>query len=570
VGGGKNGYPVINHMTNAFRPWIRIKYLWDRILGEAGFSYQSDFIEGIGIYDGSNTYAGTTIPPQEVRHPDFKRLFMDFNWGKKKTPGTAADTAEIEYVQDNGSQVQLTGGGNTWVVFNFTENIDSLTDQGWVALDHEFVCPSDNLEYTIDFEIAVENVGGAAVYDVRVAYYDGSTWTDIWFQHWTPGGSDYLISQGQVVQIMDTGHKIRFEGMRISSVGQIYQGDTVNTENVTAKVSVSIDPVEMTSDSLLVKRGKTKQWDFIKDIMTMFNLMIIVDKEDHTKLKIEPYDSFFGENLKPTTNVDPVTRDWTDKVDSSKIEINPLKLKKDAKFTYKEDSKDYASGVYNTSTAFLDKYGDFSMTTDAGVAAGEAKLSLKVFSPTFCTPPFDSFHPQDLVIPQLTSIKETGEIDGLDNKPRILYDVSGDHAAQSSLPSLPGAKEYKIPAFHGSSSEWQDDYCQFSPVTGSATGTFPFSMTPASGRSFNWGYDFFVTPLGNTSRYLFNEYWLNYYDELNHSDTKVVKLAVWLTPLDMASLNFYDRIYVKNRLYKINKIEYKPEELSKVELILLP
>ena len=37
----------------------------------------------------------------------------------------------------------------------------------------------------------------------------------------------------------------------------------------------------------------------------------------------------------------------------------------------------------------------------------------------------------------------------------------------------------------------------------------------------------------------------------------------------LQNFEFYYKIRIKNRLYRVNKIEYKPYELSSVELILL-
>ena len=76
--------------------------------------------------------------------------------------------------------------------------------------------------------------------------------------------------------------------------------------------------------------------------------------------------------------------------------------------------------------------------------------------------------------------------------------------------------------------------------------------------------------MGNTPTLnLFTEYWSPYYDELYHSDTRTMSVKVLLTPLEISKINFYDFILIKNRQYRINKIDYKPNQLSNVELILL-
>ena len=47
-------------------------------------------------------------------------------------------------------------------------------------------------------------------------------------------------------------------------------------------------------------------------------------------------------------------------------------------------------------------------------------------------------------------------------------------------------------------------------------------------------------------------------------------LKVHLTPADIQNFKFYDTVLIKNREYRVNKIEYKPKTLAKVEFILIP
>jgi hypothetical protein len=75
-----------------------------------------------------------------------------------------------------------------------------------------------------------------------------------------------------------------------------------------------------------------------------------------------------------------------------------------------------------------------------------------------------------------------------------------------------------------------------------------------------------LTPVNN----LFNIYWLNYIDELYHPDTRIVTVKLNLNPNDIENFNFYDKVFIKNRSFRVNKIEYKEDELATVELILLP
>mgnify|MGYP007059391635 FL=1 len=61
---GTSGYPELSSLEQVFRPFIQVKYLIDRIFKDTVFSYESEFFN-------------TT---------DFKKLYMDFNWGAEEIP----------------------------------------------------------------------------------------------------------------------------------------------------------------------------------------------------------------------------------------------------------------------------------------------------------------------------------------------------------------------------------------------------------------------------------------------------------------------------------------------------
>jgi hypothetical protein len=69
---------------------------------------------------------------------------------------------------------------------------------------------------------------------------------------------------------------------------------------------------------------------------------------------------------------------------------------------------------------------------------------------------------------------------------------------------------------------------------------------------------------------LFSVYWQPYFDELYSPDTRTMTLKVNLSPADVASFKFYDTVFIKNRVFRVNKIDYKPNDLATVEFILIP
>ena len=69
---------------------------------------------------------------------------------------------------------------------------------------------------------------------------------------------------------------------------------------------------------------------------------------------------------------------------------------------------------------------------------------------------------------------------------------------------------------------------------------------------------------------LYSTYWQPYFNELYNADTRTMTLKVNLTPSDIANFKFFDVVFIKNRSFRVNKIEYKPNSLATVEFILIP
>ena len=65
-------------------------------------------------------------------------------------------------------------------------------------------------------------------------------------------------------------------------------------------------------------------------------------------------------------------------------------------------------------------------------------------------------------------------------------------------------------------------------------------------------------------------YWEPYYNELYNPDTRTMTIKVNLSPSDINTFKFYDIITIKNREFRVNKIDYKPNDLATVEFILIP
>ena len=94
--------------------------------------------------------------------------------------------------------------------------------------------------------------------------------------------------------------------------------------------------------------------------------------------------------------------------------------------------------------------------------------------------------------------------------------------------------------------------------------------TIAGTRDFHFGECQLLSAGNPVNDNLFNLYWLPYYSELYNPETRIMTIKVNLSPSDISGFKFNDTVFIKNRTFRVNKIDYKPNDLATVEFILIP
>ena len=526
----QSGQVKLDLLEDAFRPWLRCKYLVDRIISEAGFSYSSTFLNS----------------------SDFTKLFMDFNWGSDSSPSGDNGISVIINI-DNDTAIGTSGGGYSNVVFDDPPSVP-LTD--WDYANNRYTAQFANCHIQVTGMLVFLNEDSAPK-TVTCRFREVISGTAL----------PTSVSTTFTIPANDNQHWFPYQAMTLPTAGDYLEiqvsytgGGTLKQSGGNCPIAVFRNIEDVTTSTLINGlRGELKQWDYFSGLMKMFNLMVMRDKDDPTKLVIEPYTNIFLDNA------DIKTHDWTEKVDATEINLKSIDLKKKITFKYKEDKKDYGTASYYSATS--SKYGDAEIDASSfTMLEGETKVEAKPFAATFIKPIFDNFSPL-LTIPIMYEVKSDGTSQGIKNKPRILYDVTADNVGGKKY--IGNGFSYYIPQ-HGYNtgtgnpyySENQQYFSQFAHVT-----DIP---TTNSSKDYNFGSSQLISTIGAAPvDNLFNVYWAPYYDELYNADTKVMTLKVFLTPADLANFNFFDRIRIKNREYRVNKIDYTAGELSKVEFILI-
>ena len=86
----------------------------------------------------------------------------------------------------------------------------------------------------------------------------------------------------------------------------------------------------------------------------------------------------------------------------------------------------------------------------------------------------------------------------------------------------------------------------------------------------NFGECQLFNPLNPVVDNLYNTYWSPYYNELYNADTRIMTIKVNLNAADINTFKFSDKVMLKNRVFRVNRIDYKPNDLATVEFILIP
>ena len=537
------GNPEFTALEQIFRPFINIKYLIDRIFQAVPFTYESEFFDT----------------------DDFKKLYMDFNWGSGNAP-VVIDATIFELFwafQDDFPPASVYAGTS------FT-NLDLrlLTIAGIVAgqvppnynlSTNIITATADGENYNISGHYGIQNTSTTETIDVKCQWVHNTSVVATQTLTMSPSSTQqFTFTFSEPLMNGDT-LQAQFKRVDPTSANTIRMDETA-TWGGTSAVTFNVNTVAMTSATLLqTLRGELGQWDFLKGLLTMFNLVTLPDEDNPSNIKIEPYKNVFissGDVANPNFFDDTSSElNWTDKIDVSEMKLMPLTdLNKKTIFKFVEDEDDFAFMNYKRQVGghlYGSKKYDASEFT---ILAGEDEVVAEPFAATVVKPLDDMW--SDIITPALYSMNEDETSEGFENSPRIMYN-NGIKATGAS---------YYIPAQNGVTSSNTTDFLQFSHLTSLPPGAIAIDR-----RDFHFGECQLIQPVGApTNNNLFNLYWLPYYSELYNPDTRIMTIKVNLSPSDINTFKFNDTVFIKNRTFRVNKIDYKPNDLATVEFILIP
>ena len=360
--GANLNMPYINKLSDAFRPWIQIKYLMNKIFKDAGFTYKSNFFD-------------TT---------DFGKLFMDFNWGNDFSPTDYSVNGIAEYKTLVG---QSAGASFSNIVFDVVGNTNWETESGYDSSTGTFTAPQDNTTYKLNALLRTKKTG-AGTLQTRFLDSNGNVHN---LQTWNlPAGNFNQINVQQLIITLQNTETVSLQwkwtpssaGDTLKITREVFLGGSIPAPSSIHAV-VALDTV-VSGTLMNTLRGELNQFEFFKGILTMFNLITLQDPKNPTNILIEPYDDIF------LNNADAKILDWTNKVNDDQLQLKPLELNKTTVFKFTED-EDYPFKVYKAATQ-QHLYGSLKFTqSNYTLLTGEEEIEVVPFASTVIKPVFPDY-----------------------------------------------------------------------------------------------------------------------------------------------------------------------------------
>ena len=485
------------------------------------YEYFRPFVNALYLLRNIFRDAGYTFTSSFLENnTKFNKLYADFNIdgaGYVTDYGALVDNIIGTYTTSGAIANGTTISGGNAALYNLgTDKFTAINDGTEVELFGNLYFNSSSN----DVEITLHHTNTSYSGNVSTGYV---IWNSSISNPITTGFGNILLDTGEQcwIEIKGIGGSIS-----INTSGSSSWVDWVLSSNT----SQDMDSI------LLGFRGDVGQWDFFKSIIDMFKLVVLVDENNPNNLIIEPYKDWVDAgNLVNLTN----------KVDDTEIKYTPIDgLSKHITFNFKEDADDWITPNLNNPSKSVYGY-NFISNIDI-IDKDDEQVEIGAISDTYVPNYGNNFtYPMPQIID--SSVDAAGQsLRYWENNLRLLYD-NGVQTLPVSYDTLGG--EFTS----------ESDYLLFSAVE-----DYPITSTSNSIR-FNTISEPYSSQIVINN--LYNIYWSKYIDELYHKDTRIVKIEAYLSADDISKINFNDIILIKNKKFRIHKIEYRAGAMSKLELI---
>lgn len=508
---------------------VQAKWLMDKIISEAGFTWSGDTLsnELIEMYIPYITNPLTLGP---LNNDEAKFLAAFAGGSTSVTINVAAPNGQ--------TKKQLTGWTeSTDPSSSFASDV--YTSQGnfnaTFYISANFTIPGSVAfaQNAYDFVLGVTRAGAETLYPMG----QGQAISDTVLEFDSFSGQYIQVPVDPVVYAqyaidMQVGDEIRYYVYAHAGSAQTI----VFGANCTIGISFVTGELQAQPVSFIKNAPELKQVDYLRDILKMFNAVLVPDANMPNAVEIIPMVEYLGSGA---------DYDWTGKLDLSKdITLTPASdvRKRLLKWSYKEQG-DVFNAKYKSGAQRV--YGELRLT-DAGNDFSTSDFTVEL---NFGASPCDLIPNTNYVIPKY--FNETGEF--MAPGPRILYRrafeesavvmVYDEVAEDATFTVIPLLSHYnKVPTTIGTS-------------------------------DLNFGQEIPPHPIEAMPLHtLFDRYWRQYIAELYDDEQKIMEAYFQLGVTDVFGLKFNDRIWVKDSLWRVIELtDYivAEEQVTKCKLMRL-
>lgn len=507
-----------------FKPAVRIKWIWDKIFSDAGYTYESEFLD-------SNR---------------FDQLYMISDSEARAEQPLSAFFCEItlSYLKINPGIANVIPPPMDTVVSN-PSLAYSIPARGYTV----------QFSGTYTFQFTGTMVAGSTTVQAAARLYASVNGSTV--------GSDgpYLTSvtspyertfSWSITRTLNAGDFFQFE------LQNSFSGPNAFFKNMSWKCTAA--PAQVVVSSFFPPQGTVKKIDFLRGITKMFNLVFEPDKSQARHFKITPWVDWISNGVKD---------DWTKLLDGSKDtnQYAPfLEKERTVQFTG-TDEADFQNQIYQNEYKRNYYFREFESGINLIRGTQEVKLP---FSPT----PLESIPSRttqypDWVIPSVAKLlpgdpaeNKSGKVQPIQPKPRILF-YNGLRGTphpwylQTNLnPATSGATQNSYPLV--------TEYEEFPP------NQFTFDLNFQSKRQLWSPASTYLSP---TSNDIYTTYWRDYIEWIYDPYNRIKIATMRMSPYDIETLKFNNPIWVKDSWYFVNKVSDYPvgeNALVKIELIKVP
>ena len=495
-----------------FRPTLFCREIFDKIMTEAGYTYNTAFWE-------VNNLDKMTL----LNNEDNFTVYIS-NLGSANLESQIIDNLYSSLLLDPGSLVPSyfsfadDGLGNYYIVNNSSSDIKA-TFKGMIVWSRDTFEP---LNFSIGMKDLFTGVENYSEYPISGGV--GSFNYEFTFVL-RPGAANEF--RGKL------GGDLSTATLQIGLSSNLVITNYDNSAKVPALYGKAFEGKSFVPTGI-------KQSDFIKSIVNLLNLYVIQDKDNEFNLEFIPYPDFYTDTV----------IDWDGKKDLDKgflIKSSNDFLPKTMSFKYKPDN-DYYSKLYNNK--YNSAYGNKTYTTGNEFSKDDKALEL-IFS---LVP--NVFINADMALPAMFDINPDGSYKIVKTNPKLVFFGGVKTCTNYEIyngDTLLDGTNIEYPYFGHLYNYLADS---------TTTELFDLAFEPPKEIYLTIGF----YPAYN----LFVKYYQEFIGSQDNKDVKLVTLYFLLNTVDLMELDFRKLIKVQNGLYYLNKIDgYNPlsDELTKVELL---